>query len=122
MNAETPENEPNLEELMALGIQTARQGNKQNARVLFEQILDRDPQNERAWLWMAAVAATPADRIRFLNTVLRLNPNNTTAQRELNQLQQKKETSNSQVIVYGAVGVGIILILIVITVLLLVVL
>ncbi len=122
MNAEQPENEPNLEELMALGIQTARQGNKQNARVLFEQILDRDPQNERAWLWMAAVAATPADRIRFLNTVLRLNPNNTTAQRELNQLQQNKETSNSQVIVYGAVGVGIILILIVITVLLLAVL
>ena len=78
-------NIPNLEQLMQLGIQTARQGNKENARVIFQQVLDSDSHNERAWLWMAAVAETPVDRVRYLNTVLRINPQNRTAQRELNR-------------------------------------
>ena len=32
-------NSPNLEQLMQLGIQSARQGHKENARVIFQQIL-----------------------------------------------------------------------------------
>jgi thioredoxin-like negative regulator of GroEL len=102
------ENTPNLEQLMQLGIQTARQGNKENARMIFQRILDADKQNERAWLWMAAVAETPMDRIRYLNTVLQINPNNATAQRELNQMKKKKETSNTQVLRYGALGLVVV--------------
>jgi hypothetical protein len=99
-----PNNIPNLEQLMQLGIQTAKQGNKPNARVIFQQILDADKQNERAWLWMAAVAETPYDRIRYLRTVLNINPNNATALRELNQMRTKQESSNSQVLVYGGIA------------------
>ena len=46
----------NREELLQLGIQTARAGNKQSARVIFQQVLNGDPRNERALLWMAATA------------------------------------------------------------------
>lgn len=115
-------NTPNLEQLMQLGIQTARQGNKQSARVIFQQVLDSDSLNERAWLWMAAVAETPEERVRYLNTVLRINPNNTTAQRELNRLRKGQESSTSQVLVYGTIGLIIIILLIAVAFFLLVVL
>ena len=105
-------NIPNLEQLMQLGIQTARQGNKENARVIFQQVLDSDSHNERAWLWMAEVAETPVDRVRYLNTVLRINPQNRTAQRELNRLKKGQESSTSQVLVYGGIGLAIIILLI----------
>ncbi|MBN1562454.1 MAG: hypothetical protein JXA10_01345 [Anaerolineae bacterium] len=92
---------PNLEQLMQIGIQTAREGHKPNARVIFQQILDVDKQNERALLWMAAVAATPEDRLRYLNTVLRINPNNRTAKKQLESMKRKKASNNSQVMRYG---------------------
>ena len=110
---------PNLEQLMQLGIQTAKQGNKQNARVMFQQVLDEDKQNERAWLWMAAVAESKAERVRYLNTVLSINSNNATALRELSEMRKKQETSNSQALRYGMVGLGVILILIVLAVVIL---
>ncbi len=115
-------NMPNLEQLMQIGIQTAKKGNKPNARVIFQQILDADKQNERAWLWMAAVAETPMDRVRYLRTVLQINPNNITALRELENLQQKKESSNSQVIRYGIFGLILVLVLIAFAVLVLIIL
>ena len=107
-----PNDSPNLEDLLQLGIQTARAGNKPNARMIFEQVLAQDPENERAWLWMAAAAETPTDRIRYLNTVLRLNPNNTVAQKELERIQRRLESSNSQVIRYGLMGLGVFLVLV----------
>ncbi|MBN2304073.1 MAG: hypothetical protein JXQ72_06345 [Anaerolineae bacterium] len=107
---------PNLEQLMQLGIQTAKEGHKQNARVIFQQILDADKQNERAWLWMAAVAETPAKRVQYLNTVLRINPNNATALRELQQMRQKQETSNNQALRYGMIGLAIVSVLIVLAI------
>lgn len=115
-------NAPNLEQLMQLGIQTARKGNKQSARMIFQQILDADKQNERAWLWMAAVAESTEDRVRFLNTVLRLNPNNQTAQHELQRLQKKAESSNTQVMRYGFMALGAIIVLMCITLVLIYVL
>ncbi|NDJ78084.1 MAG: hypothetical protein GYB65_17690 [Chloroflexi bacterium] len=110
---------PNLEQLMQLGIQTAKQGNKQSARVIFQQILESDKQNERAWLWMAAVAETPEDRARYLNTVLRINPSNPTAQRELQAMQTKRESSNSRVIILSGVAIVVVVFVIVLIIVLL---
>lgn len=113
-------NKPNLEQLMQLGIQTARTGNKQNARMIFQQVLDQDKENERAWLWMAAVAETPMERLRYLNTVLHINPGNQTALRQLEKMKIKKETSNSQVIRYGFIGLSIVVVLLACVIVLLV--
>jgi thioredoxin-like negative regulator of GroEL len=115
-------NAPNLEQLMQIGIQTARKGNKPNARMIFQQILDADKQNERAWLWMAAVAETPMDRVRYLRTVLQINPGNTTALRELEKLQQKRESNNSQVIRYGAIAMILVFVLVAFALLVLIIL
>lgn len=109
----TTENTPNLEQLIQLGIQTARAGNKANARMMFQQVLKQDPDNERAWFCMAAYAATPTDRIRYLNTVLHINPNNQRAQNELAKMKRRKESSNTKVIRYGFIGLAVLLVLIV---------
>ncbi|MBN1200470.1 MAG: hypothetical protein JXJ20_01320 [Anaerolineae bacterium] len=111
---------PNLEQLMQLGIQAAKSGNKQNARMIFQQVLDGDKDNERAWLWMAAVAEDPVERLRYIKTVLRINPSNPTALRELEQRKQQKESSNSQVLVYGGIGLSIALLLVAVTVVILI--
>lgn len=104
-------NKPNLEQLMQLGIQTARAGHKPNARMIFQQVLDQDKENERAWLWMAAVAETPMERLRYLNTVLRINPNNQLALNQLDKMKKRKVSSNTLVIRYGFMGLGTIAIL-----------
>jgi hypothetical protein len=44
--------------------------------------------------------------------VLRINPHNQTALRELKKMQQRRESSNSQALRYGLIGLVIILILI----------
>ncbi len=115
-------NTPNLEQLLQLGIQAAKKGNKGGARVMFQQILDVDKTNERAWLWMAATAETSDDRRRYLNAVLRLNPENPTALRELDKLNRKQVSSNSLVIRYGVMGLLLLLVLILVAVALLVLL
>lgn len=112
---------PSLEELMQMGIRAARAGNKPNARVLFQQVLDQDKENERAWLWMATVAETPMDRIRYLNTVLRINPNNQIALRELDKMRRRAATSNTLLIRYGMMGLLALLVVVACVVLLLVI-
>lgn len=113
-------NEPTLEDLMQLGIQAARQGNKPNARLFFQQVLDADKHNERAWLWMAYVAESREDRVRFLNTVLQINPNNATAKKELDKMRRKAETSNTLVLRYGLMGLAVFLVLFAIALVLLI--
>ncbi len=125
VNAKSPNfndqtSNPNLEQLMRLGIETARAGHKTNARVIFRQVLDEDPDNERALLWMAAVADESMDRLRYLNAVLNVNPNNETALEQIEKMKQRKETSNTRVIRYGFFGLGLIMILVVCVILILI--
>ncbi len=60
-------------------IAAARSGDKTKSRTLFRQITEVDSGNETAWLWLANVAATPAESAEALRKVLKLNPNNETA-------------------------------------------
>ena len=112
-------NTPNLEQLLQIGIQAARKGNKAGARVTLQQVIDADKTNERAWLWMAAIAETSEDRRRYLNAVLRLNPENPTALRELEKLNRKQVSSNTLVIRYGMMGLFVLLVLVLIAIALL---
>jgi hypothetical protein len=111
---------PNLEQLMQFGIQAARLGNHVNARVIFQQVLDSDTKNERAWLWMAAVAETPEDRVRYLNTVLQINPANRAALRELDRIHRKSQFRNSEAFRYGLLALGLVIGVIIVAVVLIV--
>ncbi len=68
------------------GIETARTGDKETARNLLEQVVEQDQHNEKAWFWLAAVVDDNEEKRICLNNVLTINPQNTRAQRLLEQL------------------------------------
>ena len=50
--------------ILQLGIEAAREGNREEARNLFGLLTRQEPDNAQAWLWLAGVAEGP-DGIRF---------------------------------------------------------
>ncbi len=97
----------NLEDMMRLGVNSAKAGNKENARVIFQQVLSVDKRHVSAWLWLASLANDDIDRRRYLETVLKLSPNNPTALKQLATMDKAiQRTQNS------SLRLGIILVVI----------
>jgi len=107
-------NTPNLEDLLRLGINTAKAGNKDNARVIFKQVIEQDKRNERAWLWLASVEEDEIERRRILQTVLQLNPNNTKAKELLNALDSAVSRTEQASIMLGLRILAFVVVLLVI--------
>ncbi|MCC7447675.1 MAG: hypothetical protein IT324_09675 [Anaerolineae bacterium] len=106
---------PNLDDLMRLGVRAAKEGNKQGARLFFQQVLDEDKRHENAWLWLASLADNETDKRRYLETVLRINPDNPTAKRQLGQLNRAVQSGEG-----ASMRFGIVLVVALITILVLV--
>ena len=64
-------------------IVAAARGKKSTARELLRGVLQEDPENPRAWLWMSRVAENERERQSCLQQVLRIDPDNKRAQEEL---------------------------------------
>lgn len=67
--------------------EAAKSGEKDKARRLLEQVIEADPANETAWLWLSAVVDTKAEKIKCLETALKLNPTNQEAKMALGWLR-----------------------------------
>lgn len=70
-------------------IKAIKAGNKQAGREFLAEILQNDPDNEMAWLWLAGVVESNERRRQCLERVLALNPANQAAQRGLAALPPK---------------------------------
>jgi twitching motility two-component system response regulator PilG len=55
------------------GIALALKGEKASARKLLDQVIEFNPKNELAWLWLASVSETNEDCIHCWRQVLRMN-------------------------------------------------
>lgn len=75
-----------FDELLKAGIEAARAGDRNQARMLLAQAIKANPQSEAAWLWMSGVLEKPEDRIRSLQQVLNINPQNEMAIKGLQAL------------------------------------
>lgn len=75
-----------LRELLQQGVAAARSGNVATARRLLEEVIQLDENNEQAWIWLATVVKTRAERRICLQKVLQINPNNATARQALARL------------------------------------
>ncbi len=64
-------------------IEATYQGQHQRARDLLTRLLRADKENPSYWLWMSAVVESPKEQAYCLQTVLRLEPENTVARRGL---------------------------------------
>jgi ferric-dicitrate binding protein FerR (iron transport regulator) len=75
--------------LYKAGKNAAQQGQKAIAHDLLRQAIEIDPYHEQVWLWLATVVDTDEDRRVCFENVLELNPDNATAQEQLNLLERK---------------------------------
>ncbi|HEU4326110.1 MAG TPA: hypothetical protein VFS21_23420 [Roseiflexaceae bacterium] len=69
--------------ILQLGIEAAREGNREEARNLFTLLTSQDPDNVQGWLWLAGVASGPDERRAALEKVITLDPTNEMAVRGL---------------------------------------
>lgn len=110
-------NQPNREELLQMAIRAAKAGNKDSARMMFEQILRQDRRNERAMLWMAQLATTQDERRQWLERVIHINPDNAKAKSALKKMQyQRSAYENRTLLIFGVVA-GVLIVLLVVVLL-----
>jgi len=69
-----------------LAISAIRSGRKEEGRQLLNLLIQQNPNNEKAWLWMSSVVNTDEQRARCLYHVLAINPNSEIARRGLEVL------------------------------------
>ncbi len=117
--------EQSIQDLMRQAIEAAREGKKAEAKALFQQVVDRDDKNEKAWMWLASVVETDEERRVCLSNALFINPNNERAQAAMAKLdarsqqqQQDEEVipgiSRRQLLIFGGGGAGLIVLIIII--------
>jgi twitching motility two-component system response regulator PilG len=63
-------------QLLKDGIAAAKAGDKPRALGMLREVVDMEPRNELAWLWLGGVAETPHDAVEALEQVLLINPAN----------------------------------------------
>lgn len=89
-NRETP-----VDVLLRDGIDAVKAGHRERARALLMQVVEREEQNEKAWLWLSGAVETDEDRRVCLENVLTLNPDNAAARRGLAQLGPAEDASDT---------------------------
>ena len=78
-------------DVLQTAIQAARSGRKVEARDLFIKIVERDPQNEVAWMWLSGLVDALEDRIVACENVLTINPANEKIRSYLEKLQHRQK-------------------------------
>jgi tetratricopeptide (TPR) repeat protein len=80
-------------EVLQRAIQAARAGRREEARDLLIDLVETDPQNEMAWVWLCGLVDSLEDKMIACENVLTINPSNEKVRLYLTQLQKKQETS-----------------------------
>lgn len=94
-----------------MGIRAAKAGNKDAARIAFEQVLTQDKRNERAMMWMAKLADSKSERKKWLDRVLLVNPDNEAAKSALKKIAYKRSAKeNRTLLIFGMVA-GVLVVL-----------
>jgi CheY-like chemotaxis protein len=78
------------------GIAAARSQQREAARDLLSHVVEDDPGNESAWLWLSSVAASPQEAASCLETVLRINPDNEQARGSLERYHAQLAAGSQQ--------------------------
>jgi hypothetical protein len=87
-------NQDRIEALLRDGIAAAKAGNKAQAQENLREVVALDENNEKGWLWLAAVVESEEEKRVCLSNVLVINPGNTKAKDELNTLERTAAIAN----------------------------
>jgi hypothetical protein len=78
-----------IAQLLYEGALAVQEGRHADGQGLLLQVIERDEQNELAWLWLSGAMEDPADQQVALENVLAINSNNQAAQAGLAWLRQR---------------------------------
>jgi len=81
--------ESEVERLMREGQAAAKRGDKVMARALLTQLLEHDPHNEKAWMWLSGAVTELTEQQTCLENVLIINPGNAQARKGLEFIVNK---------------------------------
>jgi ferric-dicitrate binding protein FerR (iron transport regulator) len=87
---------------MRLGRRAAEDGNKDTARMIFNQVLDIDMRHIGAWMWLAYLADSRPDQRQYLQQVLQIDPNNQKAKAQLQKLDRELASADR-----SSLGIGV---------------
>ena len=85
MTSETPP----LEQTLQAGLAAIRRRDLSLGRALLLQVVEKDDQQELAWLWLSVAVGDPVDKKIALENVLTINPANPVAQKRLARLTRR---------------------------------
>lgn len=83
-------------QVLQTAIQAARAGRRAEARDLLIGLVEVDPRNEMAWMWLAGLVDSLEDQIVACENVLTLNPANEKVRTHLVELRRRQEASLAQ--------------------------
>lgn len=89
---------PSASELLRLGIQAAKDGNREAAQMMLQQVIRKDRDNVRAMLWLAKIAPDLETRTSWLQRVLQIDPNNETAIKALTKQETRDVSKRNRLI------------------------
>lgn len=82
-------------EVLQRAIQAARAGRKIEARDLLLNLVEVEPRNEMAWIWLSGLVDSLEDQIIACENVLTINPSNEKVRLYLADLQKREESSRA---------------------------
>ena len=85
-------------ELLREGVDAARAGRRLDARAIFMRVVEAEPQNEMAWMWLTGLVDDVEDKIIACENVLTINPNNKKVVAYLESLLEQKAAIAQQVV------------------------
>src|SRR5512147_2548158 len=80
-------------QVLQRAVQAARAGRKAEARDLLLELVEIEPHNEMAWMWLSGLVDSLEDRIIACENVLTINPANEKVRAYLEDLQRQYEVS-----------------------------
>lgn len=86
----------NTSALLRQAMQLAREGRRGEARDIFLRIVEDDPRNEIAWMWLAGLVDSLEDRMTACENVLAINPSNEKASAYLGKLKRRRGVENER--------------------------
>jgi hypothetical protein len=105
------DNQERIEALLRDGIGAAKAGNTTEAQTLLREVVALDENNEKGWIWLAAVVDTEDEKRVCLSNVLVINPNNKKAKDELNTIERQAGLQNIRLHEQAAINSRAVLIL-----------
>ena len=76
VRTKSDDNSAEVLKMLREGIEAAQSGKPAEARNLLLRVTEVDPNSEKAWLWLASISEYPEELLVFLNSVLKINPDN----------------------------------------------